>query len=192
MYFSWLIHLPYQSAISVFAVLSETEIWSNSFHTRDNLPHPFPQNCILEARIWVTRLMQFWSQPVRSSDSVSYHCCCCLIAVVSDSASRWTVVCRLLCSWDFPAKNTGVGCHFLLQGIFLTQGSNPHLLLWQADSLLLNDQGSWQCLLTPPYNPEWVVPATHGSYPLRQPLTSMGFQVPAIWLHQGVWAWARA
>ena len=36
---------------------------------------------------------------------------------------------RLLCPWDFPDKNTGVGCHFLLQGIFLTQGSNlglPH------------------------------------------------------------------
>ena len=31
--------------------------------------------------------------------------------------------------WDFPGKNTGVGCHFLLQGIFLTQGSNSHLLL---------------------------------------------------------------
>ena len=28
-----------------------------------------------------------------------------------------------------PGKNTGVGCHFLLQGIFLTQGSNPHLCL---------------------------------------------------------------
>ena len=29
---------------------------------------------------------------------------------------------RLLCPWDFPGKNTGVGCHFLLQGIFSTQG----------------------------------------------------------------------
>ena len=41
---------------------------------------------------------------------------------------------RLLCLWDSPGKNTGVGCHFLLQGIFLTQGSNPcllHLLCWQ-------------------------------------------------------------
>ena len=36
---------------------------------------------------------------------------------------------RLLCSWDFPGKNTEVGCHFLLQGTFLTQGLNPHLLL---------------------------------------------------------------
>ena len=37
----------------------------------------------------------------------------------------WTVACPL----DFPGKNTGVGCHFLLQDIFPTQESNPgHLL----------------------------------------------------------------
>ena len=30
--------------------------------------------------------------------------------------------------WDSPGKNTGVGCHFLLQGICLTQGLNPGLL----------------------------------------------------------------
>ena len=35
---------------------------------------------------------------------------------------------RLLCPWDFLGKNTGVYCHFLLQSIFLTQGSNPGLL----------------------------------------------------------------
>ena len=34
-------------------------------------------------------------------------------------------------------NNTGVGCHFLLQGIFLIQGSNLHLLHWQAVSLPL-------------------------------------------------------
>ena len=33
----------------------------------------------------------------------------------------------LLCPWDSPSKNTGVGCHDLLQGIFLTQGSNVHV-----------------------------------------------------------------
>ena len=33
-----------------------------------------------------------------------------------------------LCPWDSPGKYTGGGCHFLLQGIFLTQGSNPGLL----------------------------------------------------------------
>ena len=36
-------------------------------------------------------------------------------------ATPWTVACQApLCQWDFPGKNTGVGCHFLLQGIFLT------------------------------------------------------------------------
>ena len=35
---------------------------------------------------------------------------------------------RLLCPWNFPGKNTGVGCHLLLQEIFLTQGLNPRLL----------------------------------------------------------------
>ena len=30
---------------------------------------------------------------------------------------------RLLCPWNSPGKNTGVGCHSLLQGIFPTQGS---------------------------------------------------------------------
>ena len=36
---------------------------------------------------------------------------------------------RLLCTWEFPGKNTGMGCHFLLQRIFPTQGLNPCLLL---------------------------------------------------------------
>ena len=41
---------------------------------------------------------------------------------------------------DSPGKNTGVGCHALLQGVFLTQGLNPHLLCllhWQVGSLPL-------------------------------------------------------
>ena len=40
----------------------------------------------------------------------------------------WTMPARLLCPWDSPGKNTGVGCHFLLQGIFPTQESNLGLL----------------------------------------------------------------
>ena len=35
---------------------------------------------------------------------------------------------KLLCPWNFPGKNAGVGCHSLLQGIFLTQGLNLALL----------------------------------------------------------------
>ena len=63
----------------------------------------------------------------------NYMCSC---SVMSDSL--WVHECslpRLLCPWNFPGKNTGVTCHFLLQGIFPTQGSNPHLLYWQVDSL---------------------------------------------------------
>ena len=45
--------------------------------------------------------------------------------VVSDSfGTLWTVPARLLCPQDFLDKNTGVGCHFLCQGIFPTQGWN--------------------------------------------------------------------
>ena len=50
-------------------------------------------------------------------------------SVVPDSLQpRGLQPARLLCPWDSPGKNTGVGCHFLLQGLFLTQGSNSHLL----------------------------------------------------------------
>ena len=45
---------------------------------------------------------------------------------------------------NFPGKNTGEGCCALLQGIFPTQQSNPHLLLllhWQAGSLPLVPAG---------------------------------------------------
>ena len=46
--------------------------------------------------------------------------------------------------WDFPGKNTEVGCHCLFQGIFLTQRLNLGLLLWQADSSLLSHLGGYQ------------------------------------------------
>ena len=51
---------------------------------------------------------------------------------------------RLLCPWDSPGKNAGVRCHALSQGIFLTQGSNLHLLCpqhWQVGSLPLAPPG---------------------------------------------------
>ena len=49
---------------------------------------------------------------------------------------------RLLCPWDFPDKNTEVGWHFFLQGIFPTQRLNPHLLHLQTESLPLSHQRS--------------------------------------------------
>ena len=55
---------------------------------------------------------------------------------------------RLLCPWDFPGWNTAVGCHFLLLGIFPTQGSNPCL------SLLLQGQAT-SLPLVPPGKARW-------------------------------------
>ena len=48
----------------------------------------------------------------------------------------------LLCSWDSPGENTGVGCHFLLQGIYPTQGLNLCPLRWQENSLPRSHHGS--------------------------------------------------
>ena len=65
----------------------------------------------------------------------SFNCSCCLPG--NNCSLPGSSVRGIL-----PGKNTGEGCHFLLQGIFPTQGSNPHLLHWQADSLSLSHQGS--------------------------------------------------
>ena len=64
---------------------------------------------------------------------IKLSCLCvvlCLVAlVVSNSLQPCGLyLTRLLCPWDSVGKNTGVGCHALLQGIFLNQGSNLHLL----------------------------------------------------------------
>ena len=66
---------------------------------------------------------------------------CEFTSVVSDSLQPCGLYpARLLCPWDSPGKNIGVGCHALLQGMFPTQGLNPHLLCllhWQIGSLPL-------------------------------------------------------
>ena len=64
-----------------------------------------------------------------------------LLSALRHSALRTSLTfqpARVICPWDSSGKNTGVGCHALLQGIFLTQGSNLHLLCllhWQAGCL---------------------------------------------------------
>ena len=49
---------------------------------------------------------------------------------------------RLHCPWSLPGKSTGVGCHFLLQGIFQTQGSNLGILHCRQMVYHLSHQGS--------------------------------------------------
>ena len=103
-------------------------------------------------------------------------------------ATPWTVARQAPLSVDSPGKNTGVGCHFLLQGVFLTQGSNLPLLHWQADSSLLSHLGSsfaWveNALLlfpdpfVPAFSERWPVALTHGD------------RGPALWLPVGFGRW---
>ena len=61
----------------------------------------------------------------------------------------WTVACQAPLSMEFPRQEyRNTGCYFLLQGIFPTQGSNPHLLHWQVDSLPLSHQGRPTAIIT--------------------------------------------
>ena len=75
---------------------------------------------------------------------------------------------RLLCPWDYLGKNTGVGYHFLLQGIFPTQGSNSGLPALQEDSLLSEVQGK-------PNNKAILLLFTHPT-PLLLPGKSHGWR----------------
>ena len=77
---------------------------------------PYPNFCVLDCSVVSNSLLSHGLQPA-----------------------------RLLGPRNFPGKNIWMGCHFLFQGIFPTQGSNPHhlcLLPWQAGSLSLASPGS--------------------------------------------------
>ena len=64
-------------------------------------------------------------------------------SVVSNSVGSYGLqLARLLCPWNSPDKNTGVGCHALLQGIFPTQRLNPGLPRCRRILYCLSHQGS--------------------------------------------------
>ena len=70
---------------------------------------------------------------------------CSVASVVSDSLwPHGLYPALLLCPWNFSGKDTGVGCHALLQGIFPTQGLNLHL---QHCRRILYHQATWEALL---------------------------------------------
>ena len=85
---------------------------------------------------------------------VSWWC-----SVVSNSLGPYGLyLTRFLCLWSFPGKNTGVCCHFLLQGNFSTQGSNVsvlQLLHWQADSFTTGPSGKHVLMGSIQFSPSW-------------------------------------
>ena len=100
-----------------------------------------------ETQHWIMHVWMNWvGWKVRSGFSTGCYGCCCLLA--KSCLTLWPhglQPARLLCPWDFPGRNTGVGCHFLLWGIFPIQGLNPYLLSlmnWQVDPSPLSHLGS--------------------------------------------------
>ena len=67
-------------------------------------------------------LTYFWHSPL-SSDML-----CCSVQLLQPCG---LLPARLLCQWDFPGKNTRLGCQFLIQRLLPTQGLNLYLLHWQ-------------------------------------------------------------
>ena len=65
-----------------------------------------------------TPMIQMLGHLMFSQRSLKLSCCCCVTLAVSDSVQpHRRQPTRLPCPWDSPGKNTGVGCHFLLQCI---------------------------------------------------------------------------
>ena len=108
----------------------------------------------------------------------------------------------LLCPWDFPGNNTAVGCHFLLQDIFPTQGSSPSLphcmlflYLWDIREahlsivLLLQQPKRTKTLLQQPQQtmtPQSIVPSLNRLWSLGDVLViSFSDLVSHSQLHQG-------
>ena len=93
--------------------------------------------------------------------------------------------CSLLCPWSFPGKNAGVGCHFLLQGIYLTQGLNSPLAPRVLPGRFFNTEPPGK----PPVDPggggglvakSYPTPAMPGTVAHQAPL-SMGFSRQEYW-----------
>ena len=98
---------------------------------------------------------------------LSLQCVCVSYSVTSDSLQPhglWPA--RLLHPWDFPDKDTVVGCHFLLQWIFLTQSLNP--ISWVS---------CWatSCFLVQSLSCVWLWP--HGLKRARLPCPSLSPRV---------------
>ena len=91
-------------------------------------------------------------------------CCAVLCSVTQSCPTLWDPVDWLIYPRGSPGKNTGVGCHAILQGIFPTQGSNSGLLhCWQIFFYHLSHQGSLRIL-------EWV------DYPIPGDLLDPGIE----------------
>ena len=89
----------------------------------------------------------YWDMLDDTSRYLSLRCAC----VHTKSLQSCLTLCdpmdcsltRLLCPWDFPGKSTGVGCRFLLQGVFPARGSHLHLLCHALAGGFFTTSSTW-------------------------------------------------
>ena len=77
-----------------------------------------------------------------------------VLGLVAKLCPLWTIADQFPLSMRFSGKNTGVGCHFLLQENFPTHRSSLHFQLWQVDSLPLSHLRNLYWTLYPNENTE--------------------------------------
>ena len=152
-------------------------------------------------------LLWGWDVSISARKESLAPLCCCLpsLRLKSENESRSVVSDSswpygLLCPWDSPGKNTGVSCHFLLQGIFSTQGLNPGLPLCRQNLKLTRQQvcprrerhvldfsqrlgaseGSWESLLCPRWGGDtWIVSRGFMCHMLSFHLTAVSTELKA-------------
>ena len=103
------------------------------------------KDCPLEWRFWGHLQLNPAHSPTCELPSTLYNALSCFSRVLL-FATLWSLPGS--CPWDSPGKNTEVGCHALLQGIFLTQELNLHLLHGRQ-ILSTEPPGKWPFTIAP-------------------------------------------
>ena len=153
-YFSYLFILMFIISMKYFVqILDNPQLYLCIYSSLQNdwgfecmLCSFFPQlwlNCLINSHFPGTGDISLSRKKTMVCSSRTLHdtSCACVHANSLQSCltlcNRGLQPARLLCPWDSPSKNTGVSCHALLQGIFLTQGS-PEAPALQMDFLPLS------------------------------------------------------
>ena len=119
------LYIPLYFALNIKLSLKKKKVRSHKTEKQNTKPSLLPS--FMFSLVMSHRALR---RPLHAGSPVSCFFLVCKVAsVVSDSLQPYGLQpAKLLCPWDSSEKNTGVGCHALLQGVFPTQESNPSLL----------------------------------------------------------------
>ena len=138
--------IEYYSALNRKAILTEATAWANLedfmlseiSQSHENKYRMIPLICGLEeSNAWAKKAERWPPGRGVGNCGLKEYTSSVRRSVMSDSLRPHGLLpTRLLCPWNSPDKNTGVGCHSLLQGNLPNPGIKPRSLALQADSLL--------------------------------------------------------